>query len=408
MKKILALLLAVVMVLGMVACASKTEAPAETTTTEPAAETTTEETKTEEPAKEEETATEEQPAEEGVIKKVALVTDVGTIDDESFNQATWQGVKAYCEANGIEYTYYQPTEDSTDARCISIDQAIKEGANVVVMPGYLFGGSIVREQEKYPEVYFIAVDVGAGDLTEDYATYYDPAKNVVCATFAEEQAGYLAGYAVVMDGYTKLGFLGGMAVPAVIRYGYGWLQGARDAAKELGVEVECNYTYGGQFFGDANITAKMEGWYAGGTEIVFACGGGIYTSAVEAALKSKAYVVGVDVDQHYIGEKAVAENGYNPFVTSAMKGLKEATVSALGKFFDGTWADIGGKVETLNLQAGDYVGLPTAEASWGFKTFTMDEYNKLIEDIRSGALTVSAEIADHPAVDASVTVNYID
>ena len=238
MKKILALLLAVVMVLGMVACASKTEAPAETTTTEPAAETTTEETKTEEPAKEEETATEEQPAEEGVIKKVALVTDVGTIDDESFNQATWQGVKAYCEANGIEYTYYQPTEDSTDARCISIDQAIKEGANVVVMPGYLFGGSIVREQEKYPEVYFIAVDVGAGDLTEDYATYYDPAKNVVCATFAEEQAGYLAGYAVVMDGYTKLGFLGGMAVPAVIRYGYGWLQGARDAAKELGVEVD--------------------------------------------------------------------------------------------------------------------------------------------------------------------------
>ena len=300
MKKILALLLAVVMVLGMVACASKTEAPAETTTTEPAAEATTEETKTEEPAKEEETATEEQPTEEGVIKKVALVTDVGTIDDESFNQATWQGVKAYCEANGIEYTYYQPTEDSTDARCISIDQAIKEGANVVVMPGYLFGASIVREQEKYPEVYFIAVDVGAGDLTEDYATYYDPAKNVVCATFAEEQAGYLAGYAVVMDGYTKLGFLGGMAVPAVIRYGYGWLQGARDAAKELGVEVECNYTYGGQFFGDANITAKMEGWYAGGTEIVFACGGGIYTSAVEAANIHGAKVVGVDVDQSYI------------------------------------------------------------------------------------------------------------
>ena len=407
MKKILALLLAVVMVLGMVACASKTETPAETTTTEPAATETTEETKTEEPAAEETT---EEPAEEtgAVIQKVALVTDVGTIDDESFNQATWQGVKAYCEANGIEYTYYQPTEDSTEARCISIDQAIKEGANVVVMPGYLFGASIVREQEKYPEVYFIAVDVGAGDLTEDYATYYDPAANVVCATFAEEQAGYLAGYAVVMDGYTKLGFLGGMAVPAVIRYGYGWLQGARDAAKELGVEVECNYTYAGQFNPDASITAKMEGWYTNGTEIVFACGGGIYASAVEAANIHGAKVVGVDVDQHYIGEKAVAENGYNPFVTSAMKGLKEATVSALGKFFDGTWADIGGKVETLNLQAGDYVGLPTAEASWGFKTFTMDEYNKLIEDIRSGALTVSAEIADHPAVDASVTVNYID
>ena len=226
--------------------------------------------------------------------------------------------------------------------------------------------------------------------------------------FGEEQAGYLAGYAVVKDGYTKLGFLGGMAVPAVQRYGYGFVQGANAAAVELGTPIEINYTYGGQFYGDANITAKMEGWYTTGTEVVFACGGGIYTSAVEAAVKSKAYVVGVDVDQHYIGEKAIAENGYNPFVTSAMKGLKEATVSALTKFFDGTWADIGGKVETLNLQAGDFVGLPTAEASWGFKTFTLDEYNKLIEDIRSGALVVSADIADHPVVDASVTVNYID
>ena len=399
MKKILALLLAVVMVLGMVACASKTEAPAETTTTEPAAEATTEETKTEEPAKEEETATEEQPT-EGVIKKVALVTDVGTIDDESFNQATWQGVKAYCEANGIEYTYYQPTEDSTDARCISIDQAIKEGANVVVMPGYLFGASIVREQEKYPEVYFIAVDVGAGDLTEDYATYYDPAKNVVCATFAEEQAGYLAGYAVVMDGYTKLGFLGGMAVPAVIRYGSGWLQGGRDAAKELGVEVECSDTSGGQFFGDANITAKMEGWYAGGTEIVFACGGGIYTSAVEAANIHGAKVVGVDVDQSYIDAC---------IVTSAMKGLQNVTETILGALEAGEWdATYGGKFITYSLSEGDYVGIPTAESSWRFNNFTMEQYEAVHAKLMSGEIVVDNNSDNvNPEIEG-ITVNYVD
>ena len=399
MKKILALLLAVVMVLGMVACASKTEAPAETTTTEPAATETTEETKTEEPAAEEKT---EEPAEEtgAVIQKVALVTDVGTIDDESFNQATWQGVKAYCEANGIEYTYYQPTEDSTDARCISIDQAIKEGANVVVMPGYLFGASIVREQEKYPEVYFIAVDVGAGDLTEDYATYYDPAKNVVCATFAEEQAGYLAGYAVVMDGYTKLGFLGGMAVPAVIRYGYGWLQGARDAAKELGVEVECNYTYGGQFFGDANITAKMEGWYAGGTEIVFACGGGIYTSAVEAANIHGAKVVGVDVDQSYIDAC---------IVTSAMKGLQNVTETILGALEAGEWdATYGGKFITYSLSEGDYVGIPTAESSWRFNNFTMEQYEAVHAKLMSGEIVVDNNSDNvNPEIEG-ITVNYVD
>mgnify|MGYP000985567706 FL=1 len=400
MKKILALLLAVVMVLGMVACASKTETPAETTTTEPAATETTEETKTEEPAAEETT---EEPAEEtgAVIQKVALVTDVGTIDDESFNQATWQGVKAYCEANGIEYTYYQPTEDSTEARCISIDQAIKEGANVVVMPGYLFGASIVREQEKYPDVYFIAVDVGAGDLTEDYATYYDPAANVVCATFAEEQAGYLAGYAVVMDGYTKLGFLGGMAVPAVIRYGYGWLQGARDAAKELGVEVECNYTYAGQFNPDASITAKMEGWYTNGTEIVFACGGGIYASAVEAANIHGAKVVGVDVDQSYIDAC---------IVTSAMKGLQNVTETILGALEAGEWdATYGGKFITYSLAEGDYVGIPTAESSWRFNNFTMEQYEAVHAKLMSGEIVVdnSSDDATKPTVSEFTNVTYI-
>ena len=385
MKKILALLLAVVMVLGMVACASKTETPAETTTTEPAA-----------------TETPEEPAEEtgAVIQKVALVTDVGTIDDESFNQATWQGVKAYCEANGIEYTYYQPTEDSTEARCISIDQAIKEGANVVVMPGYLFGASIVREQEKYPDVYFIAVDVGAGDLTEDYATYYDPAANVVCATFAEEQAGYLAGYAVVMDGYTKLGFLGGMAVPAVIRYGYGWLQGARDAAKELGVEVECNYTYAGQFNPDASITAKMEGWYTNGTEIVFACGGGIYASAVEAANIHGAKVVGVDVDQSYIDAC---------IVTSAMKGLQNVTETILADLEAGKWeSTYGGKFITYSLAEGDYVGIPTAESSWRFNNFTMEQYEAVHAKLMSGEIVVDNNSDNvNPEIEG-ITVNYVD
>ena len=335
------------------------------------------------------------------IVKVALTCDTGTIDDESFNQACWTAVSGYM---GDNCQYYIPEADASDEdRETMIRQAVNDGADVIVCVGYLYGASLAWAADQYPDVKFIAVDVTQGDIGTDTI----PA-NCYCITFKEEQAGYLAGYAIAKDGKTKLGFLGGMAVPAVIRYGYGFVQGADAAAQELGQNVEINYFYGGQFYGDANITSRMEGWYSNGTQVVFACGGGIYTSAVEAALKSKAYVVGVDVDQHYIGEKAVAENGYNPFVTSAMKGLKEATVSALGNFFDGTWADIGGKVETLNLQAGDYVGLPTAEASWGFKTFTMDEYNKLIEDIRSGALTVSAEIADHPAVDASVTVNYID
>ena len=394
MKKYLALTMAACMALSLAACGSS----ASSTTSSSAAASTE--------ATSDSAATAEATGSAN-ITGIAQCCDVGTLDDESFNQGCWEAVKGYGDESGIEYNYYLPSgEDASDEdRETLIRQAVADGANTIVCVGYLYGPALAWGATEYPDVHFIAVDVNGFDINSEDGTIPE---NVFCVTFKEEEAGYLAGYAAVKDGFTKLGFLGGMAVPAVQRYGYGFVQGANAAAVELGTPIEINYTYGGQFFGDANITAKMEGWYTTGTEIVFACGGGIYTSAVEAALKSKAYVVGVDVDQHYIGEKAVAENGYNPFVTSAMKGLKEATVSALGKFFDGTWADIGGKVETLNLQAGDYVGLPTAEASWGFKTFTMDEYNKLIEDIRSGALTVSAEIADHPAVDASVTVNYID
>ena len=264
MKKILAMLLALVMVLSLAACggneAKPTEAPAANPTEAP--------------------SVEGEIADPAVITKVALVTDVGTIDDESFNQACWEGVEEWCTANGLEYTYYQPTADSTDARVLSVAQAISEGYNTIVMPGYLFGATLTMVMEEYPDVYFIAVDVAAGDLTIDYTTFYEPTANVACLTFSEEQAGYLAGYAAVKDGYTKLGFLGGMAVPAVIRYGYGFIQGADAAAAEMGVNIEINYTYGGQFFGSPEITAKMEGWYQAGTEVVFACGGGIYTSAL--------------------------------------------------------------------------------------------------------------------------------
>ena len=330
----------------------------------------------------------------GVIAKVALVTDVGTIDDESFNQACWQGVEAWCQANGIEYTYYQPTEDSTDARVMSVFQAVNEGANVIVMPGYLFGTTVLKVQDDLPDVYFIAVDVAAGDLTFDYSTYYDPSANVACLTFSEEQAGYLAGYAAVKEGYTKLGFLGGMAVPAVIRYGYGFVQGADAAAAETGAEVEINYTYGGQFYGSPEITAKMEGWYQNGTEVVFACGGGIYTSALEAAEKNGGKVIGVDVDQSYISPL---------IITSAMKGLQNVTESLLDSLNKGEWETYGGKVTNFGLLEGEYVGLPTE--TWSLENISVDDYTAVKDMIKSGEIVVSNSIDAMPEV--SITVNEI-
>ena len=428
MKKIIALLLAVLMVLSMVACASKTtdDTPADTTPADTTpADTTTEDTeKTDEPA---DTTTDAEPVETDGEYAVAMITDYGDITDQSFNQTTYEACKAFCEANGITFNYFKPAGDNTADRVAMIEKAVDEGYNVIVMPGYAFGGAIVEAAPEYKDVKFVALDVGKGDLLEAGVaaageTYdYNPdnwnledyvdMSNVYCAIYQEELCGYMAGYAAVKLGYEKLGFLGGMAVPAVIRYGYGYVQGADAAAQELGTNIDINYFYGGQFYGDANITSRMEGWYSNGTQVVFACGGGIYTSAVEAALKNNGYVVGVDVDQNYIGVNGVADGSfaYNPFITSAMKGLTEAVNTALSDIEAGDWSDIAASNGNFGLEDGDYIGLPTDADSWNFETFTTDEYEALKSKIKSGEIVVdnSSDDSTKPTVSEFTTVNYI-
>ena len=321
------------------------------------------------------------------IVKVALTCDTGTIDDESFNQACWTAVSGYM---GDDCQYYIPEADASDEdRETMIRQAVNDGADVIVCVGYLYGASLAWAADQYPDVKFIAIDVTQGDIGTDAIP-----SNCYCITFKEEQAGYLAGYAIAKDGKTKLGFLGGMAVPAVIRYGYGFVQGADAAAKEMDVKVEMNYTYGGQFNGSPEITAKMEGWYQKGTEIVFACGGGIYTSALEAAEKNGGKVIGVDVDQSYISKL---------IVTSAMKQLQNVTELMLDTLNKGEWETYGGKVSNFGLMEGEYVGLPTD--TWSMEHFTVDEYNAVKEQIRSGKIEVSNSTEAMPEV--SITVNEI-
>ena len=343
-------------------------------------------------------------AEGTAVSYVALCCDTGTIDDESFNQACWTAVQNYM---GDNCQYYIPEADASDEdRETMIRQAVNDGADTVVCVGYLYGASLAWAAEQYPDTRFIAIDVTQADIGTDTI----PA-NCYCITFKEEQAGYLAGYAIAKDGFTKLGFLGGMAVPAVIRYGYGYIQGIDAAAQETGNAVEVNYFYGGQFYGDANITSRMEGWYSNGTEIVFACGGGIYTSALEAAVKNNGYVVGVDVDQNYIGVNGVEDGSfsYNPFITSAMKGLTESVSDSLANIDAGDWSSIAGTNGNFGLEEGEYVGLPTAEGSWNFRTFTVEEYEAVKAKIASGEVVVdnSSEDSVKPTTSDLVTVNYI-
>ena len=228
------------------------------------------------------------------------------------------------------------------------------------------------------------------------------ADNVFSAVYQEELCGYMAGYAAVKLGYTKLGFLGGMAVPAVIRYGSGFVQGANAAAEELGTDIEINYVYGGQFYGDGDITAAMDTWYQGGTEVVFACGGGIFTSAGEAAAKVGGKVIGVDVDQAGTIDGLYGEG---MTVTSAMKGLAATVNAELSAILDGTFE--GGKVDNLGLvsdvPAENFVQI--AGSTQFSDTFTEDDYAALVAAMNAGDVTVSNDITTEPAVSV-VTVDY--
>ena len=415
MKKIIALLLAVLMVLSMVACASKTtdDTPADTTPADTTpADTTTEDTeKTDEPA---DTTTDAEPVETDGEYAVAMITDYGDITDQSFNQTTYEACKAFCEANGITFNYFKPAGDNTADRVAMIEKAVDEGYNVIVMPGYAFGGAIVEAAPEFPDVKFIALDVAKGDLLEagvakagesydynpdnwDLEKYVDMS-NVYCAIYQEELCGYMAGYAAVKLGYKSLGFLGGMAVPAVIRYGYGFVQGVDAAAADLGLsDVTVKYVYGGQFFGDADITAVMDTWYAGGTEVVFACGGGIYTSAVDAAKKANGKVIGVDVDQAGVIANYAGVDGLT--VTSAMKGLYPATYDTLNDvIINGNWANYVGKIATLGLVSADdpeanYVQIPMGEGTQWSDSFTQDDYKAMVADMYNGVITVSNDIS---------------
>ena len=358
MKKLFALLLAAVMMLGMMSFASA----------------------------------------DGI--RVAMITDYGDITDQSFNQTTYEAAKAFCEANGLDFQYYKPASDSDEDRISSIEKAIDDGFNTIIMPGYAFGPAIQKVAPEFSDITFIALDVSEGDIGDLAGNV--PA-NLYCAVYQEELCGYMAGYAAVKLGYKKLGYLGGMAVPAVVRYGYGFVQGADAAAAELGLsDVEIKYVYGNQFYGDTDITAYMDTWYQGGTEIVFACGGGIFTSAGEAAAKVGGKVIGVDVDQ-----KGTIDGLYGEgiTVTSAMKGLAATVNAELTAVKDGNFE--GGKVENLGLVSAvpeeNFVQIaPSTQFADGF---TADDYAALVAKMFGGEITVSNAIDADPAVIA-VAVDY--
>ena len=332
MKKLIALLLACFMLVGMLAaCGSANEG-----------------------ATDADSIADEMTSKDGKYQ-VAFITDVGQLKDEGFNQGSFDGVKLYANANGKSYKYYQPANGNTatdEDRVNAMKQACENGAEIVVAAGYMQAAALEVAAKAYPDVHFVFIDGWTLGL-----------KNVAAIVFDEHQSGYLAGYATVMEGYTKLGFMGGGGGtnPACQRFGYGFAQGAEAAAAKKGVKVDLNYSW-----------------------------------AYGAASAEDAKVVGVDVDQ----------SSKSPTViTSATKGLVESVQWAIGKHYDGKWSEIGDVLTSLGAKDNG-VGLPTE--TWSLKNWTVADYEALYKDIVDGKVTVSSELVLYPQNTANVTVNYVE
>ena len=384
MKKILALVLALCMVFALAACG---ESAAPAATEAPAAEPATEA-----PAALSADDIDDNMTSEDGKYELAFVTDVGQLKDKSFNQGTFDGVKLYAAENGLSYKYYQPAngdQATDDDRYDAMKAAVDGGAKVVVCAGFMQGNALAKAAAEFTDVDFIFIDGWA----------FDGLDNIAGIAFKEEQCGYLAGYAVVKEGYTKLGFTGGGGGtnPACCRYGYGFVEGANAAAAEMGVNVEVNYSweYGASFSASQELQAMASGWYETGTEIIFACGGSMFQSVAAAASANDAAVVGVDVDQSFESSSVI---------TSAMKGLADATQWAIGQHYAGSWDAIGGTSTSLGAKD-NAVGLPTA--TWSLQNWSVDDYNALLADIAAGKVEISSELVSEPASTDNVTVNMV-
>lgn len=320
--------------------------------------------------------------------ELALITDSGTIDDKSFNQGAWEGLVKYAEEKNISKQFYKPEEKSVAAYAAAIDLAVKGGAKVVVAPGDFFSDVVFNAQEQYPDVKFILID-GVPHNADFSVTNIAP--NTVGITYAEEQAGFLAGYAAVKDGLTKLGFMGGAKVPSVVRFGYGFVQGAEYAATELGLadaSIEIKYHYTGDFIATPEIQALTAAWYTGGTECVFACGGEANQSVMAAADVTGAKVIGVDVDQSADSPSVI---------TSAMKSLGSSVYDTIASYYANAFP--GG--ENLVFSA-ENNGIALAMETAKFKTFSQADYDAIYAKLVNDTDNVVSNIINMPAEDGSV------
>lgn len=335
--------------------------------------------------------------------KVAMVTDFSDVNDASFNQACFEGAKEWANKNNVVFNYYKPSDISLTERVKSLNLAIDRGYNVILCPGFALAEAIAEVAPKHLDVKFVGLDIDKDDFKD-----FELTENIVVYNYREEIAGFLAGYAAAKDGFKNLGFLGGMAVKPVKRFGYGYFQGIDAYAQESKTHIEARLVFGNRFYGDGDVFKRMDTWYkSNNVEVVFSCGGSIYTSVALAAKENNGHMIGVDIDQGPIIDEEYAEG---ICITSAMKDIKQTVIKKLDDIYSRDIWENGiinlGLVSSENLDL-NYVKLPTSD--WRLKEFSIEDYKTLVNKIMSNEIVISREIDSFPEeVQFSEYTHFVD
>ena len=320
--------------------------------------------------------------------RVGMVTDAGTIDDKSFNQGTWEGILLAADDFELDTKYLKPVGTTEADYILEISNLYDGGYRFIVTPGFKFETTIYQAQDEYSDAYFVLLD-GAPHAGDFNATV---GPNTVSIFFAEHESGFLAGVAASLEmGEGEFGFIGGLEIPPVQKFNWGFQQGVAYANANLGTNMTLdaeNIIYQGSFDNVAagqQIAAQM---YDKGVDAIFCAAGGVGVGAInEAKSRAKAgedvWIVGVDVDQYADG---IYEGSDSVILTSAVKKVGQAAYDMIESFLDDAFP--GGQTLVFDASTGG-VGIP--EDNPNLSASVTREVDAVLDGIISGSIAVNAE-----------------
>lgn len=297
--------------------------------------------------------------------KVAMVTDTGGVNDQSFNQSSWEGLQSLEKKTGAKVSYLESKQES-DYKT-NLDKVVDDENDLVWGIGFAMADAILDAAKSNPDVNYAIVDQDYGDKT--------PA-NVTGVMFKAQEPSFIVGYIAGKTTKTgKVGFVGGVRGNIIDQFQYGYQAGVDYAAKELGKDITVDVQYADSFSDSSKGKAIANKMFSNKCDIVFHAAGGVGVGVIEAAKEADKFAIGVDRDQAYLAPDNV--------LTSALKLVGVAVEKLSKDYIDGK--DIKGKTFTYGLNEGA-VGIPTENKNMDPKVY--DDALKVEEDIKSGKIVV--------------------